>query len=856
MVRNRPSRPVPCSPLRRAAWLPAAALIALLPVVSGCDLGATGADTGTGILDVWVIAEGTGAALVPVTLAGAGSGSIEKFTDAEGRATFLGLREGTYLVEARARPGVRFSTSSAEVSVGSERESIEIPAEFTRDSHLWVQVLVDGEPRQGVRVSLSGAEERQALTDDEGYVKWSGLRYGRFEIVASDPAGAYAFPASPLIATLAPEAVSNARISGETVALPLQIVTPMDLPTATLGRAFTQILEARGATAPYGWEAVAGGVPGLVLSGSGVLSGVPTEAGVFSLGVRVLSGEASAEATFSLLVQIAPLQIVSPGQLAPLLLGQEFATTLEALGGVGDYRWSMLSGGIPGVSLSSTGALAGVPTAAGDYTFVAEVRSGVQTAEAVFEASVGTLPLTIVSTDLPSAALGAAYVHQMEAVGGHGSFEWTVVSGTLPAGMELLSTGLITGTPTDRGVAFFTVRAASGGAFVEADVSLEVTGPPLVILSEIPTGYVNVDFEVLMVASGGDGDYRWEVVRGTMPPGTRIFGSGPVFQGRPTEAGVWEFDVQVRSGAQAVIRTYRVEVIRAPDVFIEPIAPLEVVFGRSLPPTQLLTTGGSGEYAWRFAGGEIPPGIKIDQGGLLHGSSCCPGTYEFDVRVESRGAVDTASATMVVHDVGPGGLVLREDWDDYTAPFLIEGNTGRPYTASVFWRDHRFAVTGPPGNKELWLDPNPFEHARSATFLHPGITIPRGYSYGRHVFFSFDYRRRTPSSPRDFTFWLGGLNVASTVPDYRPFVTACEFWLRDTTMSVNNGVVPAKFEIPDQERYLFEIEADLDEGICRFYVDGVLYSEIVAGTPQSVSGFQFREVDADGFVDNIEMWRR
>lgn len=48
--------------------------------------------------------------------------------------------------------------------------------------------------------------------------------------------------------------------------------------------------------------------------------------------------------------------------------------------------------------------------------------------------------------------------HQMSGYGGSGSYTWSIWSGSLPAGMSLSSSGVISGTPTTAGYSLVYIR--------------------------------------------------------------------------------------------------------------------------------------------------------------------------------------------------------------------------------------------------------------------------------------------------------------------------------------------------------------------------------------------------------------
>ena len=61
--------------------------------------------------------------------------------------------------------------------------------------------------------------------------------------------------------------------------------------------------------------------------------------------------------------------------LAPATVGLQYAQPLDAAGGRPPYIWSISSGGLPaGITLNTaTGALGGLPSAAGTFQFTVDV---------------------------------------------------------------------------------------------------------------------------------------------------------------------------------------------------------------------------------------------------------------------------------------------------------------------------------------------------------------------------------------------------------------------------------------------------------------------------------------------------
>lgn len=91
----------------------------------------------------------------------------------------------------------------------------------------------------------------------------------------------------------------------------------------------------------------------------------------------------------------------------------------------------------------------------------------------------------------PAGVMGKAYGDTLVASGGSGTYDWQIVSGSLPSGLALTATGLITGFPAQTGTFPFTARVTSVAQQQQQQYSISVTAPTLVasaVLSELLTG--------------------------------------------------------------------------------------------------------------------------------------------------------------------------------------------------------------------------------------------------------------------------------------------------------------------------------------------------------------------------------
>jgi hypothetical protein len=89
----------------------------------------------------------------------------------------------------------------------------------------------------------------------------------------------------------------------------LTIATTSPLPNGTVDTFYTTTLAASGGTAPYAWTMTSGSVPGLALSSTGILTGVPTAASTYPITVQVIDSTTpthlTATATFNITTAVS-----------------------------------------------------------------------------------------------------------------------------------------------------------------------------------------------------------------------------------------------------------------------------------------------------------------------------------------------------------------------------------------------------------------------------------------------------------------------------------------------------------------------------------------------------------------------
>lgn len=266
---------------------------------------------------------------------------------------------------------------------------------------------------------------------------------------------------------------------------PALVVTTTSTPDGEVGAAYSTQISASGGVPPYAWTPSGQQPPGLMLSSGGELSGTPTSAGTFTWTATVTDSTgtsvSSALSTFIASAPSPPL-VVTTTATPDATVGVAYSSQLGATGGVPPYTWTN-SGQLPaGLVLSPDGLLSGTPTAAGTFSWTANVSdSRGTTASGVVStiiASAPVPPLTITTTATPDGMVGASYSAQVEATGGVAPYSWSS-TGQLPAGLAFSASGMLSGIPSSSGTfSWVAVAADSAGTTASAALTTIIVAAP------------------------------------------------------------------------------------------------------------------------------------------------------------------------------------------------------------------------------------------------------------------------------------------------------------------------------------------------------------------------------------------
>ena len=469
-----------------------------------------------------------------------------------------------------------------------------------------------------------------------------------------------------------------------------QPVISDSLPDADVGAAYGGQQLVSGGTPPYVWT-ITGTAPSWLSfnsDGSVSASSLPNAVGTFNFNAQVTDSSTPTALTstqVALSITVNAALTITPVVLSPGQQGVAYSsTTLTAAGGTGSYTWSLAGGSSPlppGLSLGANGSIsAGPPTTPGTYPFTVQVADGITTATQGFSITINPPPPPPPSITTPTVPQGEAtvpYSTTLAEMGGTGpNFTWALASGSLPTGVGLASTGVISGTPTQTGSFPFTVTVTDSASMTSAPQGFTLTviaGPGITTTSPLPAGEATAPYSQTLTASGGtNSGFTWTVASGSLP-GLTLSAAG-LISGAPTTVGLSNFTIQVTDSAGGkASEAFTLNVIAGPSITTPsslPAGELSVPYSQTLAASGGTNTG----FSWTVTAGSLPAGLTLSAGGVISGTPTTAGPSNFTVQVTDSGSGKASQAfTLTIN----AGLSIT------TASALPQGEVTAPYSQTL-----------------------------------------------------------------------------------------------------------------------------------------------------------------------------
>jgi len=332
----------------------------------------------------------------------------------------------------------------------------------------------------------------------------------------------------------------------------------------------------------------------------------------------------------------------------------------------------------------------------------------------------GPGPLTIVSTSpLGVGTVGSSFSRQLLASGGTTPYVWSLIAGSLPAGLGLSPGGLIVGTPTTAGTSEFTVQVTdaqntSAQKALAITINTPSTGYDSQFISQnVPATLQPNQIFVATIRWLNTGSTVWNggsgfSIASQNPPNNTEWGGNtvpwfgsPVPPGQqmelvfqafaPSHSGFYNFQWQLVQqgvgffGQMSVNLNITVgDPAQPPPLSIGGPSSMSAVRGTSFT-NALTATGGTPTYSWQVATGALPVGISLNPtSGLLSGTPTALGSFVATIRVtDSRSQTADKAVTISVTD-------------QTVPPVVISNSTLPPATKGMSFTQQLNATGGKP----------------------------------------------------------------------------------------------------------------------------------------------------------------
>jgi hypothetical protein len=265
-------------------------------------------------------------------------------------------------------------------------------------------------------------------------------------------------------------------------------------------------------------------------------------------------------------------------------------------------------------------------------------------------------PMTFTTTPgaLGGAATGTAYPSTPIVVaGGTGTKTFSISAGSLPAGLVMSTSGVITGTPTgSAGLSNFTVHVVDQSSTpASINGAFSITAGATSIVWVTPTsGTLAYTLgapitPIALSTTGGIGTITYSLNSGSLPQGLQIVGNQVT--GTPTAVTAVGGNVVTFLATDSATPTHATSV--SPSVTLIVDTALTISTGGSLPTAALNTaynqslaaSGGSGlGYTWTVTSGATGASslaslnLSVSAAGVITGTPTAAGTANFTVEVE------------------------------------------------------------------------------------------------------------------------------------------------------------------------------------------------------------------------------
>jgi hypothetical protein len=463
----------------------------------------------------------------------------------------------------------------------------------------------------------------------------------------------------------------NLVISCQTIS-----VTPPAVNSGVAGSPFSQTFTQSGAIGTATFSLSAGVLPsGLSLAANGVLSGTPLQTGTFPITVTVTdSNGCTGSANYTLTITCQTITVTNPA-VSNGVAGSAFSQTFTQSGAIGSATFSLASGSLPaGLSLSASGVLSGTPTQTGSFPITVAVTdaNGCGGVGPTYNLVIGCQTISVTNPSVNVGIAGQAFSQSFTQSGAIGGATFTLASGTLPSGLSLSASGVLSGVPMQTGSFPITVTVTDGNGCTGTSATYNLTINCQTITVTAPanlTGTVGGAYGEQFSQSGGIGAVTFTLT-GALPTGISFAADGTL-SGTPSQSGSFPITVTATdsngcTGSVSVTLTIGCQTITVTNPGVS-------TGTAGTPFSQTFTQSGAiGTATFSLASGTLPAGLTLSSSGVLSGTPTQTGSFPITVKVtDSNGCTGTGP----VYNLVIGCQVIT-----VTNPAVTNGTVGTPFS--------------------------------------------------------------------------------------------------------------------------------------------------------------------------------